>query len=214
MKNNLNKKNNSITKSKKTSYKKKSKKTSLKRIINKNISFPQGENFKCITPCFPSNTTFYHPITLYGLNNNYDSCGIQILKENNFRDHDKCIYDPTFNFENYDVFSDFFQLASNDKLFLEQIYNIYSLEDVELFLNNSLIELPTLSQKRILNTIYKVYRDNDSFPNEHFAKNIKEILFKKYNIDIKTKKIINKLIKNKYKHFWNDIFMKFYEKNK
>jgi hypothetical protein len=105
------------------------------------------------------------------------------------------------------MFADIVQIATSDKLFLEQIYNIKNIYDVELFINNNIKQLPLLSQKRILNSIYKVYRDNDAFPNEDFIKLIKNIIYDVFNIKIKSKNILSKIMNNKYNDYHNDLFI-------
>jgi hypothetical protein len=125
--------------------------------------------------------------------------------------YEKCEVDNNFDYENYDIFADIFHLASNDKLFLEQIYNINNISDANLFLENNMNDLPILSQKRIINSIYKVYRDNDNFPNEKYVENVKKILKYKYNLELKTSKILNKIMKNKHNKLWGDLFEKLSE---
>lgn len=233
MKNNLNK-NKSISNSisnlnnninntnKKVSKKKSKKKSKISRenikIMSNNLSntfeFPQGEHHKCIGPCYPANTTYYHPITLQQFKNNFSSCPISKSIEINGKKeiYDKCNVNNNANYEGYDIFADVFDLASTDKLFLEQIYKIKNIGDVILFLDNEINELPILSQKRILNSIYKVFRDEDIFPNDNFIVCVQNILKLKFNLNVNTKKIFNIIMKNKHNTIWNDIFEKINDK--
>jgi hypothetical protein len=210
----LTKKNKSKTKSKttsKTKSKTKSKNNKQKRTINTNfkdnIEFPQGNNYKCIGPCYPANVVYYHPLTLQAIRSKSNSCPIrQIAKNNGIKIKDKCTLNEDYDYENYDMFADIVQMATSDNVFLEQIYNIKSIYDVELFLENNIIQLPILSQKRILNSIYKVYRDNDSFPSNNFVSLVKKILVKNYDYKIKSKKIITKIMDNKHNVKWKNLF--------
>ena len=221
MKNNLNIKNNSISNSdninKKASKKKSKKKSKISRektnkLLNNssnNNELIQEENHKCIGPCYPANMTFYHPFSLRPIKNNFSSCPTKSTKVDNIiKYYDKCVVNENFDYVNYDIFADIFDLALNDKLFLEQIYKIKNMNDVILFLDNEINELPILSQYRIYNSIYKVYRDDDIFPNNKFIEGIQNILKSKFNLDSNTKKILNIIMKNKYKTVWNDIFEK------
>jgi hypothetical protein len=63
-----------------------------------------------------------------------------------------------------------------------------------------------LSQKRLINSIYQVYKDNDTFPSENFINITKNNLKELYNINAKSKKIINYIMNNKYKTNWPDFF--------
>lgn len=174
-------------------------------LINKYTDFPQGKNYSCIGPCYPAKSLYYHPLTLQGIKNKFDSCPINIVKG---RDDifDKCEVNENFDYENYDIFNDVVQIASSDNDFLKQIYNIKNINDVENFLENNLIQLPILSQIRLCNSIYKVYRDNDMFPSDSFIDNVKKIIEKKYNLKIKSEKIINKIMSVKHSNNTNDLF--------
>ena len=243
MKNNLNEKNKSISKSKDTNknnirdnivlineqqiniipsqstikvnssnkHKSNSKKSKQKRIINtkiiENFEFPKGRNYKCIGPCYPANMLYYHPLTLQAIKSKNSSCPIELQKiGDTIKIKDKCILNENYDYENYDMFSDVVQVATSDNVFLKQIYNIKTIYDVELFLENNIRQLPNLSQKRILNSIYRVYRDDDSFPNNNFISLVKILINYYYKIDMKSKKIISKIMDNKHTKLWDNIF--------
>jgi hypothetical protein len=190
-------------------YKKIKRISAVKEINNKNIiEYPEGNKYKCIGPCYPANMLYYHPLTLQAIKSKSISCPIKQQKiGNKIKIKDKCTLNPDYDFSNYDMFADIVQIATSDKLFLEQIYNIKNIYDVELFINNNIKQLPLLSQKRILNSIYKVYRDNDAFPNEDFIKLIKNIIYDVFNIKIKSKNILSKIMNNKYNDYHNDLFI-------
>jgi len=174
---------------------------------NDNIEFPQGEKYKCIGPCYPANIVYYHPLTLQAIKSKSNSCPIRQTKEGvRFKIKDKCVLNENYDYEQYDMFADVIQVATSDNTFLEQIYNIKNIYDAELFLENNITQLPTLSQKRILNSIYKVYRDNDSFPSNNFVSLVKNLLKKNYDAQIKSKKIISKIMDNKHGIKWHNLF--------
>lgn len=209
MKNNLNIKNKSISKkSKKISKSINSSKTKLERSHNiKQIEFPQGQKFKCIGPCYPANMLYYHPLTLQAIKSKSNSCPIEQQKiGSKIKIKDKCEPIKDYNFDSYDLFADPIQIAINDEVFLSQIYNINNIYDLGLFLDNNIKQLPILSQKRILNSIYKTFRDDDLFPNNNFVKQVKKITKNIYDIDVKSKKIIKLIMENKHHKMWNDIF--------
>jgi hypothetical protein len=128
--------------------------------------------------------------------------------------YDNCIINSENNidYENYDMFVDIIQIATSYDNFLKQIYELTNLEEIEIFLKNNINELPILSQQRILNAIYHVYKDNNLFPSTNFVSTLKNILNKNYNIKIKSKKIINRIMKNKYKENWNNIIIYFFKR--
>ena len=174
---------------------------------NNNTEFPQGEKYKCIGPCYPANTLYYNPISLQSIKSKNNSCPIFPTKVGDkIKIKDKCILNENYDFENYDMFDDVVHVATSYNSFLEQIYNIKNIYEMELFLENSINQLPNLSQKRILNSIYKVYRDNDSFPNDNFINLVKNNIIKDYDIKIKSKKILSKIMDNKHTKFWNNLF--------
>ena len=201
---------NFITSKKNVSKKNLSKKNKQKRftepIYNDNIDFPQGNKYKCIGPCFPANMLYYHPLTLQAIKSKNNSCPIELQKiGDKIKIKDKCTLNEKYNYNNYDMFADVIQVATSDNNFLEQIYNIKNIYDVELFLENNMKQLPNLSQIRIINSIYKVYRDNDSFPSNNFVSLVKSLIKKNHDIKIKSKKILSKIMENKYSNKWNNI---------
>ena len=178
-------------------------KSKQKRIINlkpvKNIEFPNGTNYKCIGPCYPPNMLYYNPLSLQAIKNKYSTCPIYPQKiGDKLKIKDKCILNENYDYDGYDMFSDVVHVATSDNIFLEQIYNIKTINEVELFLENNINQLPNLSKKRIVNSIYMVYRDNDLFPSESFILQVKNLLKLYYNIDMKTSKIIDKIMNNKH----------------
>ena len=220
-KTNSKKTNNKKTNSKKTNSKKTTINTNIKKKViaeqnrttkfnnDNNIDFPQGNQYKCIGPCFPANTLYYNPITLQAIKSKKDSCPIYPnLNEatGKVKIKDKCILNKNYNYENYDIFDDVVQVATSDNTFLEQIYNIKNIYDVELFLENDIKQLPNLSQKRIMNSIYKVYRDNDSFPSNNFISLAKNFIKKNYDIKIKSKMLLSKIMDNKHGKKWDNLF--------
>lgn len=212
---------NKKTTSKKTTSKKTAVDTNIKKkaIVKQkrtthfnndnNIDFPQGNQFKCIGPCYPANTLYYNPISLQAIKSKKDSCPIYPnLNEGTgkVKIKDKCILNKNYNYENYDIFDDVVQVATTDNTFLEQIYNIKNIYDVELFLENDIKQLPNLSQKRIMNSIYKVYRDNDSFPSNNFVFLAKNFIKKNYDVKIKSKMLLGKIMDNKHGKKWENLF--------
>jgi hypothetical protein len=77
---------------------------------------------------------------------------------------------------------------------------------MEVFINMELENLPIFSQQRILNSIYKTFRDNEYFPNDRFIKKSQDILERIYNIIINPKKLLNIIVKNKHKILWDNMF--------
>ena len=146
---------------------------------------------------------FFPQICFISKNN---SCPIELQKiGDKIKIKDKCTLNEKYDYNNYDMFADVIQVATSDNNFLEQIYNIKNIYDVELFLENNMKQLPNLSQIRIINCIYKVYRDNDSFPSNNFVSLLKSLIKKNHDIKIKSKKILSKIMENKYSNKWNNI---------
>jgi hypothetical protein len=157
-------------------------------------------NNKCIGPCYPSNTVFYHPIYLTPQINDYISCPIfkSIDKTGKKIDVDECNKDDlTKNYKDFNIFDDLVQIANTPEIFLEQIYNIVSLQDVITFLNNSIDEMPIYSQKRVLECIFSSFIIDNNFPKELFFEKIQHVLKKIYNIDISVEKIQKKISSKK-----------------
>lgn len=172
------------------------------------------KGYQCIGPCYPPNTLFYHPMYLRALETDKNSL-CPVTKFYNADEEEYDIFDNckeediTLNYEKFELFEDVFQFASNDKLFLSQIYNINNLNGATEYLEESIELLPVYSQKRILNSIYNVWNNNKNFPVELFCKRVKLILKSIYKIDISTEKIKNKIIDSKK---YNNIFSYFEKK--
>ena len=125
---------------------------------------------------------------------------------------DTCnINNDNFDYENYDMFEDILQIAITYDVFLKQIYDLSNFQQVNHFIENNINELPILTQKRLINSIYQVYKDDDSFPTDNYIVVIKHIFKELYNIEAKSKKIINYIMNNKYKTNWNDLFEYLYK---
>ena len=192
----------------------KNKNKSISRLKYKNInnySKSINEN-KCVGPCYPPNTIFYHPIYLTPYIKDIISCPIfkTIDKTGKKIDVDECNKeDLTKNYKDFNIFDDPVQIANTPEIFLEQIYNIISIQDVITFLNNSIDEMPIYSQRRLLDCIYSSFIINNNFPKELFSEKIQHILKTIYDIDISVKKIQKKISSNKN---INDIFLYFTQK--
>jgi hypothetical protein len=174
-------------------------------------------NYKCVGPCYPPNTPFYHNLYLSAIidEKNY-ICPIKRTfdKEHNKEIiYDKCNADDvTPNYENFDIFDDSVQIANTNLSFLSQIYKIDNINNAIEFISESLDILPIYSQKRILNCIYYIWINNDNFPQELFSKKVKNVLKEIYKLDIKLDIIKKKIISIKNKEKYNDIFLYFYNK--
>jgi hypothetical protein len=202
----LNRTNIKKKSNKKNNYKNKINKQK-RVVVDENIEFPHGSKYKCIGPCYPANTLYYHPLTLQAIKSKNDSCPTELHKNNGkVKIKDKCTLNKNYDYESYDMFADIIQVATTDDLFLRQIYNIKNIYDVELFLENEIKQLANYSQKRIINSIYKVYRDDDSFPSKNFVDIVKKIIKKNYDIKIKSKEIITEIMNNKYNKNNNNLF--------
>lgn len=75
-----------------------------------------------------------------------------------------------------------------------------------MFLENDIKQLPNLSQIRIMNSIYKVYRDNDFFPSNNFVSLAKSLIKKNYDIKFKSKLLLSKIMDNKHGKKWDNLF--------
>lgn len=175
---------------------------SISRNIYKNTyKYPKSiDNHNCLGPCYPPNTVFYHPLYLTPKIFNDYVCPIYktVNKDNKSVVVDKCYEkDLTTNYKNYELFEDIVQIANTPESFLEQIYNIVSIQDIIRFLNNSIDELPIYTQKRILDSIYSSFITNDDFPKELFSEKVQNVLKNIYNINISVDKINNKIFSNK-----------------
>ena len=173
--------------------------------------------YNCIGPCYPANTIYYNPSTLTAIKSKYPTCPIKKTEVNvngqiKYIFADRCnTSDINDEYLYFDIFDDSVQIANSSDDFLKQIYKIYDISDVVLFLNNSVDIMPIYSQKRILNAIYEVYYKFIEFPKLFFSDKIckvaKEILKLK---KISSKDILSDLDKIKLNK--QDIFIYIAEK--
>lgn len=179
--------------------------------VNEEIN---DKNNNCIGPCYPPNTVYYHPTHLITLYDDEDyTCPIIRDVSSGLIDYNqKCNYDAPQNTDDTDLLITF---SNNSYSFLKDIYNIKNYDDVINYLDINIRDLPIFSQKRILNSIYNVYINNENFPNKKFIYRIKNILEIVYNLKLNSKKIYDNIIniRNKKKYnINNDIFIYLYNK--
>lgn len=157
-------------------------------------------NNDCLAPCYPPNTIYTHPIYFTPVIFNNITCPI-LEKKNADGDLiriDICDKDDlNDDYINFDIFEPILHIANTSKSFLEQIYNIFTIQDVNKYLEDSIDELPIYTQKRLLNTIYLVYESNISFPKDLFVEKVHNILKKIYKINLPTEKIYRKIYSDK-----------------
>ena len=111
--------------------------------------------------------------------------------------------------ENYDPYDNMVILPESDYEFLSEIYGIKTYELSKLYLENDIDNKPSLTKKRILNSMYIVYKNNDMFPCDKYIELIKNILFNTENIVKDSETIFKDIMENKYKKDWNNIFSHF-----
>ncbi len=202
----------------------------MNNIKNKNKFIPKSSNnklplsdkgYQCIGPCYPPNTIFYHPINLGAiLLENEKVCPVDVYDNvsKNKIFFDKCEKtEVTENYRDFDIFDDTIQIATTNQQFLRQIYSINTIEDVDIFLTDSIDNLPIYTRRRILNSIYWVWLNNINFPINVFVKKVSDVLKEIYSINLESSKIKKKLIENINKSKYNNIFEYFknkYTKNK
>ena len=157
-------------------------------------------NYNCIGPCYPPYTIFYNPLTMASHKNEESVCPIKpkfsiINDKKQMIQFDKCATeDINTNYMEFDIFNDFFQLATNYDMFLSQIYKINNITDSVHFITNSLEMLPIYSQKRLLNAIFEVYYRYIEFPKKIFIEKLQNVLEQVYQIEnIDEKKILSDL---------------------
>ena len=193
-----------MNKTNKTNKSKNNLKKNNKTIVNEhnfsNIITSNGYN--CIGPCYPANTVYYNPFTLTAIKAQFPTCPIKkeeidIEGEKVKIFADKCnISDINEEYMNFDIFDDTVQIANSSDNFLKQIYEIYNISDVVIFLNDSIDIMPIYSQKRILESIFDVYYKYIEFPKQFFSDKINKVLVEIYNINkISSKDIIKELNK-------------------
>jgi len=217
-----------------------------------NKKYPKSKNnMQCLTPCFKANTWILHPITLeYITNTNTAFCPVKEwtytdpkTKKKNIFDQDECINSLDISNEiNYD--NNNFIIPNNDmdcKDFLKLYYNIDSIENACIYINNN-SNIPFFTKRRIINCSFTEY---GKFLNEisddiiksyiyisqnYWIENIYNSIYKYIKIntkgEIKLYKIDNKIkntnqkqikikyIKNKFLNYENILkFLKYYVKN-
>lgn len=148
------------------------------------------KGYDCIGPCYPANTVFYNPLTLIGIKSKLPSCPIKKREINFDNNKKKIIYadicnpnDVNNEYLTFDIFIDSIKLASNDDIFLNQIYDIKNISDVVYFLSNSIDTFPIYSQRRILNAIFNIYYKYVEFPKKLFSTKLLFILENIYKIN-------------------------------
>jgi hypothetical protein len=125
---------------------------------------------------------------------------------------DKCSNeDINNNYASFDIFSDTVLIASNDDMFLSQIYELDNINDVVNYLSNEFDELPIYTQRRLLKSIFNVYYKYTEFPKKIFIKKLIFILeniykIKKINVDNISEEL-DKIIANSL-----DLYLYFYNK--
>lgn len=182
---NLKNKNKSISKSNKSN------------IYNLPISI---DGYDCLGPCYPPNTVFYHPLYFATFKTKDYVCPIKKTVNKNGEKilTDYCDpKDANNDYQDFDIFEDIVQIANTPKSFLQQIYNIKTVEDIYRFLNDSIEELPIYTQKRILNCMYLTYYRNENFPKELFCEKVQKVIKNIYDLNIPIEKISNKIFSDK-----------------
>jgi hypothetical protein len=151
-----------------------------------NIKTTNGYN--CIGPCYPANTIYYNPSTLTAIKSKFTTCPIkkQSIEIDNKKEYifaDRCdISEINDEYLYFDIFDDSVQIANSPNDFLKQIYKIFDISDVIIFLNNSIDIIPIYSQKRILKAIYEIYYKYIEFPKLFFSGKISKILTEIYKL--------------------------------
>lgn len=187
---------------------------------NNKYNFPTSEdNHKCIGPCYPPNTVYYHPILIKPfISKSFATCPINkttIINNGKKMETyvDECNEkNITENFNDFNIFDNSFEIASTFKNFLSQLYLINNVNDVNLFLNDIIDEKTIYSQKRILNSIFQIYFLDINFALELFISKVKIVLKKIYDLDLSNNKIKKNLFNIKKKEKYNDIFLYFTNK--
>ena len=172
------------------------------------------KNDNCYGPCYPPNTLYYHPTQLIPLYDDEDhTCPIITDVKNSLTYHNmKCEPNDIKNLDDTDLSITF---SNNSYSFLKDIYNIKNYENVISYLEINIKDLPIFSQKRILNSIYCAYINNENFPNKNFIYRVKNVLEIIFNLKLNSKKIYDNIIniKNKKKYnVNNDIFIYLFNK--
>jgi len=167
-------------------------------ILNKNIN---SNTDHCITPCYQKNTIFYSPFTYLPNIHNKNTC---ITLNNYLKDCN--MEDNINNFNNYNILSNVSFYINNSNTFLSYFYNINNVNDLPVFMNDTIENLPIYTQKRLLQYIFENYKNNVNFPIHIFVTKIINLFYKIYNVKLDlhkiTKKINNLIVNNN-----NDIFI-------
>ena len=145
---------------------------------NNNFSNNNNDN---IGPCFPRNKLYYNPFSLKLDKYDYIAQFSNIIGEIDKCDDDMVLVNNMH--DRYDLFSEPFEIASDDEMFLKQIYKIYNIQNVNEFLLSSIDTLPVNTQKRILNAIFNVYFGYVEFPKKIYIDKMLIVLKEIYNID-------------------------------
>jgi len=175
------------------------------------------KGYDCIGPCYPANVVFYNPLNLVAIKSKLPSCPIKKkeILNNNKKEiiyADIC-YPNDINYEHkyFDIFTDSINLAANDDIFLNQLYDIKNITDIVYFLSNSIDTLPIYTQRRILNSIFITYYKYIEFPKKLFTTKLIFILENIYKINNLNEKniipildLINKNSFNLYEYFLNE----------
>jgi len=188
------------------------------KIFNFNYNIEVDETIyydeECISKCYPKDELFYSKVSNYPHIKTENYCLTLPYGFNNIDRLKKCT--PNNFVDNIDENDNLLNiLINNSYSFLNNIYNLKTYEDVLIFLETTIKELPIITQKRILNCIYCAYITYSEFPNKKYIFKLKNVLNLIYNIKIHSNKIYNKIIKlknnNKYKEN-KDIFQYLYTK--
>ena len=159
---------------------------------NNVIFYKSKKNIQCIGPCYPPNYLYIDPFTFKDIYENDYTCPFGYCKDDEECDIDICDEKQcTDNYLNFNINDTYFYIASTNELFLE-IFNITKYTDIILFIENEYDSLPLYTQKRIINTIFNVYKNNNKLLSTFYIKSVLNI----YNNLYKTE--VNYNIINKY----------------
>jgi hypothetical protein len=152
---------------------------------------------RCIGACYPPDTIFYNPITLQAIKNNYASCPI-FPEDNDWQQLSRSCNNPNTkeNAPTIELFENF-PYASNANMFLQQIYDISNLDEMNLFFKNEMDILPLLTRKRIIKASYEEYRRDREFPTKEFIEQLHKTMNKRGDTNISLTKLAKKVMKAK-----------------
>jgi hypothetical protein len=155
---------------------------------NEYVQVKSIDGYNCIGPCYPPNTIYYNPLTLTPIKSKFPSCPIKEVDIVNGGKvitmyADKCNEaDISNSYINFDIFSDYVQIAKTSDLFLKQLYGITNISEAIIYLNSSIDTIPIYSQRRLLKAIFEVYWKYVEFPKIFFSKKLVTILKQIYKI--------------------------------